>query len=167
MVAEGSFLSNLSAQLRRRKRGWRWRYPRHHLPPGLLAGPVDRLTPWLPVNPDYTQRINVAEQMNDPDSLLSLYKKMLHIRKANPALICGDYQGVFEESTDFLTFLRTAPQQKCLVILNMSEMSQSIQFNPGLKLGKVNFTSRTGQNEDTRHGSIQLAPYEVFITEVI
>ena len=125
------------------------------------------VTPWLPVNPDYAQGINVAEQINDPDSLLSFYKKMLHIRKANPALICGEYQPLFEESTDFLAYLRIAPQQKCLVILNMADKPQSIQPAAGLSLTRVIFSNPTRHLEETGPGIIQLAPFEIFIAEVL
>ena len=38
--------------------------------------------PWLMVNPDY-KRINVASQINDPNSVLSYYKKLTALRK-NP-----------------------------------------------------------------------------------
>jgi alpha-glucosidase len=103
------------------------------------------VTPWLPVNSDYAHGVNVAEQELNPDSLLSL---------------C-------EVSADFLAFLRTAPQQKCLVILNMSEKPQSVQPIPDLKLVKMIFSSQTNRLEETKPGSIQLAPFEVFIAEAL
>ena len=125
------------------------------------------VTPWLPVNSDYAHSTNVAEQISDPDSLLSFYKKMLHMRKANPALIWGEYQPLLEESTDFLAFLRIAPQQKCLVILNMSDKPQSIQPIPGVNLTKVIFSSHPNRMEENKPASIQLAPFEVFIAEAL
>ncbi len=67
------------------------------------------VTPWLPVNPDYAQGINVAGQISDPDSLLSFYKKMLHIRKEHPALIWGEYQALYEESDGFPGLLAPRP----------------------------------------------------------
>ena len=36
-------------------------------------------TPWLGVNANYT-RINMAAQMNDPDSVRSFYKSMIALR---------------------------------------------------------------------------------------
>ena len=102
------------------------------------------ITPWLPVNPDYAHGANVADQKKDPDSLLSFYKKMLHIRRENPALIWGDYQPLFEKSNEYLAFLRTAPEQKCLVILNMSEEHHSIELGPHLKLARSVFSSQSG-----------------------
>ena len=38
-------------------------------------------TPWLKVNPNYTS-INVKDQLDDPDSVRSFYKKLIALRKA-------------------------------------------------------------------------------------
>ncbi|MGD0004559.1 MAG: alpha-glucosidase [Anaerolineaceae bacterium] len=124
------------------------------------------ITPWLPVNLDYAQGANVADQKKDPDSLLSFYRKMLHVRRENPALIWGDYQPLFEESNEYLAFLRTAPEQKCLVILNMSEAHYTVQPGPHLKLARLVFSSRAGVPGEMAEGKIQLAPFEIFIAEV-
>ena len=42
---------------------------------GFTAG-----TPWLKVNPNYTS-INAADQLDDPDSVRSFYKKLIALRK--------------------------------------------------------------------------------------
>ncbi|HEY9527803.1 MAG TPA: alpha-glucosidase, partial [Anaerolineales bacterium] len=39
------------------------------------------VTTWLPLNPNYAQGINVAEQQNDPESMLNFYKRLLRVRK--------------------------------------------------------------------------------------
>ena len=43
------------------------------------------IQPWLPVNPNHTEGINVRDQYADPLSLLNFYKRMLRMRKASPA----------------------------------------------------------------------------------
>lgn len=45
-------------------------------------------TPWLALNPNYTQ-INVKEQEGRPDSVLTYYKKLLVLRK------CPEYKETF------------------------------------------------------------------------
>ncbi len=45
--------------------------------------------PWLPLNPDY-QTKNVAALEADPRSLLSWYKALIALRKAEPALALGE-----------------------------------------------------------------------------
>jgi alpha-glucosidase len=42
--------------------------------------------PWLPFGP---AEINVATQLDDPDSLLALYRQAIHIRKREPSLCTG------------------------------------------------------------------------------
>ncbi|MBU0934802.1 MAG: DUF3459 domain-containing protein [Spirochaetes bacterium] len=44
--------------------------------------------PWLPPHPDYRQR-NVAAQQADPESLLSLTKELIRLRRKHPALHRG------------------------------------------------------------------------------
>ncbi|RPI84949.1 MAG: alpha-glucosidase, partial [Chloroflexi bacterium] len=50
------------------------------------------IEPWLPVNPNYKDGINIAAQENDENSLLNYYRSLLNIRRRTPALIEGDYE---------------------------------------------------------------------------
>jgi glycosidase len=45
--------------------------------------------PWHDLNPDY-QSVNVATQDTDPESLLSFYRRLIHLRNAFPAVHDGD-----------------------------------------------------------------------------
>ncbi len=45
--------------------------------------------PWLPLNPDWPTR-NVAAQDGDAGSMLTLYRRLLALRRAEPALVVGD-----------------------------------------------------------------------------
>ncbi len=47
--------------------------------------------PWLPLNPDYRE-INVQAEQEDPDSVLSFYRKILWLRKKSPALNSGGFR---------------------------------------------------------------------------
>ena len=46
--------------------------------------------PWLPLNPDWATR-NVAAQSRDPRSMLALYRALLRLRRAHPALAVGSW----------------------------------------------------------------------------
>ena len=46
-----------------------------------LHGGFTTGTPWLAENPNYT-KINVTDQMNRSDSVLSFYKELIALRKA-------------------------------------------------------------------------------------
>ena len=89
--------------------------------------PAD-VSPWLPVNPDYANGINVEGQAG-PGSLLNVYKQLLAVRRANPALVEGDYRPLHEKSQDYLAFLRLTEAQTCLVVLNFSEKAIPLDFS--------------------------------------
>jgi len=126
------------------------------------------IEPWLPVNPNYTSSINVADQLNDPDSLLTFYQRMLHLRKQTPALIAGDYIPLHEDSEDYFAFLRQSPgdNQACLVVLNMSEQRHRISFDLPYSSVRVLFSSHNREGYTDNLTTILLAPFEIYIAEL-
>jgi len=54
---------------------------------GATAG-FSTASPWLKVNPNYP-RINVARQRAEPDSVLAFYRKLIGLRRTEPALVYG------------------------------------------------------------------------------
>ena len=47
--------------------------------------------PWLPLADDYAA-VNVEAQRDDPGSMLSLHRKLIALRKAEPDLVTGAYR---------------------------------------------------------------------------
>jgi alpha-glucosidase len=119
---------------------------------------------WLPVNPNYQQGINVADQIGDPNSLLSFYRKLLHVRKDTPALITGEYAPIHTDAQDYFAFLRTTNYQKCLVVLNYSDDNKSLSFDLDLSEGVQIFSSQKNYNSGDLE-NINLAPFEILILE--
>jgi glucan 1,6-alpha-glucosidase len=74
-------------------------------------------TPWIRVNPNYTQ-INAADQVDDPDSVFSFYKKLISLRKKLPVLLDGRFELKYEDSEDLFVYTRTDAGQKFLVVCN-------------------------------------------------
>ena len=79
-------------------------------------------TPWMKVNPNYT-RINVAAQDKDADSVLSYYKKLITLRKADAyreTFTYGTFTAMFEETDNVFAYLRTNEEngQKILIAAN-------------------------------------------------
>jgi alpha-glucosidase len=126
-------------------------------PPGQL--------PWLPVNPNYAQGINVADQMKDPGSILNYYRDLLQVRRGLPALISGDYQEILAGSKELLAFTRHDPHsdQKCLVALNFSDQSQSLAHSGVTSVTKRVFSSQERGTRLQPAQDLRLAPYEVWI----
>ncbi len=122
--------------------------------------------PWLPVNPNYAQGVNVADQVDDPGSLLSFYRHMLRMRKQTPALIAGDYAPLHEEAEDYLAFLRTAAGQTCLVVLNMSDQALTVCLNLDASTARSLFSSNGQRGHADDLSRLQMAPFEIYIGEL-
>jgi len=124
---------------------------------------------WLPVNPNYAQGVNVAEQQSDPDSMLNFYKRMLRFRKQTPALIAGDYTPLHEKAEDYFAFLRRSAEagQTCLVVLNTSDKAHTLNFELTPRAARCLFS--TSKTEGARHDLVELkiAPFEIYIGELV
>jgi alpha-glucosidase len=91
--------------------------------------------PWLPVSDDY-QIVNVRSAAEDPQSLLSLYRRLLQIRRAHPALADGSYEPV-AMTGDLLAYIRRLGGECFLVALNLGEGPFA------LSLASLGLTGRT------------------------
>ncbi len=81
--------------------------------------------PWIRVNPGF-QKANVATQFSDPDSLLSHYRQLIHLRNEHVALRRGDFVPVQTSCDTTLAYLRhAAGEESVLVLANFSGQEAS------------------------------------------
>jgi alpha-glucosidase len=87
--------------------------------------------PWLPVAADWVQR-NVATQTRDADSMLSLYRSLIRLRRETGALSVGDYRTV-DVGDHYLVFERRHESRALLVALNFERSPRrvSVCAEPG------------------------------------
>jgi alpha-glucosidase len=82
--------------------------------------------PWLPVGPAVAER-NVATLKEDEGSLLWLYKRLMELRRAEPALTAGAY--VPDRSrNDVLNFRRILGDDGILVALNLKPEPRRLEW---------------------------------------
>ena len=74
-------------------------------------------TPWLPLGIDYTDQ-NVEQQRADPTSMLSLYRRLIALRRTEPALSVGTYTPAVADG-DLLAYIREAQGKRFLIVLNL------------------------------------------------
>jgi alpha-glucosidase len=84
---------------------------------------------WLPCG-DF-KAVNVARQMNDPHSMLSLYRRLIELRKSTPALVEGSYRAFEGAPEDCLVFHRDMSAQHLVVALNFSAEPREIDVRAG------------------------------------
>jgi alpha-glucosidase len=85
------------------------------------AGPGAGFTrgePWLPIVAG-AEHLAVAAQTDDPASTLSLYRRLIALRRESPALHSG-FQRRLEGGADVLAYERTAAGERLLVAINFA-----------------------------------------------
>ena len=92
----------------------------------LNAG-FSKSNPWIHVNPNY-KYINVKEQLEDDDSILNFYKKMIKIKKSSECLIYGKYNLILEDDTNIFAYERILNDEKFLVICNLKSESSTYKY---------------------------------------
>ena len=122
--------------------------------------------PWLPLHQDRATR-NVAAQAGNPGSLLNLYRRLLALRRAHPALATGHIR-LLEGHDDVLAYERQEGAERIVVALNLGGREQPVALPVGNLLLS---TSHSGPSElDTgfrrRDGRTLLRPDEGLILKV-
>ncbi len=85
--------------------------------------------PWLPVSADYATN-NVALDSSNPRSLLHLYRQLLRLRRATPALQNGAMK-VINLHPSVLAYTRTCDMQVYTIIINFSDQPVPIDSATG------------------------------------
>lgn len=120
-------------------------------------------TPWLRVNPNYTD-INVADQMDDPDSVRSFYKELIALRK-NPeykeTVVYGKLIPEYEDQHNLMAYYRQA-DKKLLVIGNFQKEAQDVVLTGELKKILINNYHDVNIENQTLH----LNGYQLLIAEM-
>jgi alpha-glucosidase len=75
--------------------------------------------PWLPVG-SQAATVSVAAQRDDPASMLSLFRRLVWLRRGSPALHGGDYRSLPEAPGGCYAYLRAAGDERLLVALNFT-----------------------------------------------
>lgn len=120
-----------------------------------------RSDPWLPVGSDH-DRINVESERSDPSSMLSLYRQLLALRHAEPALQLGDYRSL-DVGPEVLGFLRTYGDRQLAVLLNLS--SHDAEVRPKSELGQVLLATHPDRTGTSFAGTAILRPDEGVVLE--
>jgi alpha-glucosidase len=125
--------------------------------------------PWLGVNPNYVH-INVEKQLNEPDSILNFYKKMIRLRKEHQLFIYGTYDLLLEDHPDIFAYTRTLANKKAIVICNFGAKEPIFTLPAGLTYSKCelvlyNYGVASGTELPE---SFKLLPYEtrVYLLEI-
>ncbi len=131
------------------------------------AGFTSSNTPWLGIPPS-AATYNVATENADPDSILNAYKRLLSLRRSEPALRDGLQRMILSSDPNVLAFERKSPKETILVVLNMRGKAETLSVEKATNASKAIelYESPRMTAKDVDLHSIALPPFGVLVAEL-
>ena len=120
--------------------------------------------PWLPVHPNYPT-LNVQTALQDPNSILNFYQRLIRVRKQSKALRCGSWRTLIHYPHEHIAYLRETEAETVLVVINFAyeqsfELDVPIESDTWTVLLSTHYEA--GQQIDLADN---LQPFEVSILQ--
>ncbi len=115
-------------------------------------------TPWLKVNPNYTE-INAKDQESEENSVLNYFRRIIKFRKENLGLVYGKTDFVDLENNSVFTYKRELDGRKLLILLNFTDKNAAANVGFDYSQAKVLFGNYAEFSGDLR-------PYQAVILEL-
>lgn len=119
--------------------------------------------PWFPVNPNY-QQINVAEQQDNPNSILNFYKAMIQLKKSDDVYTYGTFDLIDANNEQVFAYTRTLEDKQVLIVGNLTNQVSSLNIPD-----YFSYNSDEVLIHNYRDQSIDfhaLRPFEAFVVEI-
>lgn len=101
--------------------------------------------PWIKCNPGYKE-LNVEKDMASPDSVFRFYQQLIHMRKARPAVLNGDFRLYLPEDEQIVMFTRSCTEETLLIIANASGATADVTLSEAIS-GKKDGLSASGAED--------------------
>ena len=79
-------------------------------------------TAWEALQPD-TKTVNVQAQNSDPNSLLTVYRQLIRLRRTHPALAQGSFTPLSSSNGSVAAYLRHSEGEDVLVVINLGDQA--------------------------------------------
>ncbi|MFO1153086.1 MAG: alpha-amylase family glycosyl hydrolase [Rhodospirillales bacterium] len=120
--------------------------------------------PWLPVSPN-TSEVNVAAEATDSMSTLTLYRRLLALRRAEPALTGGSWRSLGVQGGAFI-YLRQAGKRRLLIALNLSDEPHALLLQRPLASGRILISTYLDRDREDVGEELDLRADEGVIVEL-
>lgn len=111
--------------------------------------------PWLPPGAN-SESINVATELEDPKSILNLYRRLLAARRDSEALRAGSFLSHSASNDRVLVYRRESSEDMVTVALNLSGEQTELHIGPGAVIVSTADPNRT----EIVSQKLMLEPYE-------
>ena len=126
---------------------------------GFTAG-----TPWLPIAPQ-ALTVNVAAQRADPSSILSLYRRLIQLRRAELSLSLGAYKAG-TTTDDVMLYSRELGTTRLLIALNFSHQPQALLLEGREARGSILLSTNLDREGERFEKKLQLQGDEGIIAKL-
>jgi alpha-glucosidase len=110
---------------------------------------------WLPAGADY-ETANVQSELDEPNSTLNLYRRVLQLRKRSSALRRGSFLSHPQSTDAVFAYRRESDTETVTVVLNLSDTPQAISVGSGW----IAFSTLDFRRDDVVRNGVDLAPLE-------
>jgi alpha-glucosidase len=114
--------------------------------------------PWLPLVDPETR--NVADQATDPGSLLSLYQRLIAVRRDSAALARGSQRSIFGVARGVLGWLREAGDERVLVLVNLGNEERRCDLHRVAADGGEVLVATSGREGRVDLNGLEIGPRE-------
>ena len=115
--------------------------------------------PWISINPNF-HSINVKREVEDPDSILNYYRRLISLRREYPVFVYGSFSEIHPEHPLVFAYRREFEGSRLLVVLNLSGKECSFEL-PEERSGRLLIGNYDGRQHIT--GTLALRPYEAMV----
>ena len=120
--------------------------------------------PWLPIAGDH-QTINVALERDSPTSILTLYRRLIELRRTEPALSVGDFAPLPLRG-DLMAYIRKTDQRRLLVVLNLGAKPQNFSIADLQCRGSLLLSTHLDRSREALQDKLELGGDEGAIIEL-
>jgi len=108
------------------------------------------------------ERVNVSNQLTNPDSLLNFIQRLVKIRKQNSTFGSGSLEWCNVADLSILAFKRTFQNETIVVINNLSDLDKKVSFQESELSGVPTNLLTFQSHPEFKNGNIELelAPYQ-------
>ncbi|MGE3831311.1 MAG: alpha-amylase family glycosyl hydrolase [Parvibaculaceae bacterium] len=117
--------------------------------------------PWLPLAPDAAE-LSVASEKKDPDSMLTLTRALIELRRAEPALSTGDWALI--PVINVLAFTRKSAGRQFIIVLELESRAAEVDLGMNAT-GRVALSTHAGRKGQTIGRRFALRPDEALVIE--
>jgi len=120
--------------------------------------------PWLPVASDYLD-INVGREQTDPVSMLTLYRRLIELRKAESALTLGAYRSI-SITDDTMLYLRQDRERRLVIALNFSAQARQVCIGSASSPGRILLSTHLDRQDESFDNQVDLRADEGIVAEL-